>query len=310
MPAPALSSARVDAVRRFNRFYTRRIGVLQEGWASSEFSLAQARVLYELTRRERPSATELGRDLGLEPGYLSRILRGFEARGLIVRETSQSDGRRSLLSLTLRGRQRFGAVETRSNGEVEAMLASLPAPEQQRLVRAMGTIEHVLAGPAAPPAVVLRPPRAGDFGWIVSRHGALYQTEYGWDERLEALTAEIVAAFVRAHDPARERCWMAELDGETVGSVMLVKDTEETARLRLLLVEPSARGHGIGGKLVQEAIDFARAAHYRHVTLWTHSVLTAARRIYQKAGFTLTSTDTHDSFGTPVTGETWDLALG
>jgi GNAT superfamily N-acetyltransferase len=186
----------------------------------------------------------------------------------------------------------------------------LPAETQRRLVAAMHTIEDVLGERAPPPAVVLREPRPGDLGWIVSRHGALYGAEYGWDERLEALTAEIVAAFVREHDPGRERCWIAELAGENVGSVLLVKDTEETARLRLLLVEPSARGHGIGGKLVQEAIDFARASHYRRITLWTHSVLTAARRIYQKAGFTLTKTDTHDSFGKLLTGETWDLALG
>jgi DNA-binding MarR family transcriptional regulator/GNAT superfamily N-acetyltransferase len=310
---PAASTAapapRVDAVRRFNRFYTRRIGVLQEGWASSDFSLAQARVLYELSRRDRPSATELGRDLGLDAGYLSRILRGLEASGLVARETSDNDGRRSLLSLTATGRRRFSAIEARTNGEVEAMLDALPAGTQQRLLAAMRTIEDALGERASTP-VVLRPPRPGDLGWIVSRHGALYGAEYGWDERLEALTAEIITAFVRDHDPARERCWIAELAGGNVGSVMLAKASEQVARLRLLLVEPSARGHGIGARLVQEAIDLARAARYRKITLWTHSVLTAARHIYQKAGFTLTKTDTHDSFGKLLTGETWDLELG
>ncbi|MET0922081.1 MAG: MarR family winged helix-turn-helix transcriptional regulator, partial [Xanthobacteraceae bacterium] len=212
---------RIAAVRRFNRFYTQRIGVLQEGWVKSPFSLAEARVLYELMHRDRPTASELAKDLGLDAGYLSRILRGFETRGLIVKATSDRDGRQSLLSITERGRQRFAPVETHTNDEVAAMLGSLPAPAQTRLVESMRTIETVLDGrPAQAAPYILRLPRAGDMGWIVSRHGALYANDYGWDERLEALTAEIVAAFVRNYDAKRERCWIAERDGENAGSVL------------------------------------------------------------------------------------------
>ena len=300
----------VAAVRRFNRFYTQRIGVLQEGWLKSEFSLTEARVLYELSRRDRPTATELAKELGLDAGYLSRILRGFETRGLIARQTSESDGRQSLLSITPRGRQRFAPLEAHSNDDVQAMLGALPVEAQHRLVAAMRTIEGVLGKPSAPEVpYVLRPPRPGDMGWIVSRHGALYGAEYGWDERLEALTAEIVAAFVRNCDPKRERCWIAEREGENVGSVLLVKDTDEVARLRLLLVEPKARGLGIGARLVEETLRFAREARYREVTLWTHSVLTAARHIYERAGFKLVKAWEHDEFGKMLVGETWNLKL-
>jgi DNA-binding MarR family transcriptional regulator/GNAT superfamily N-acetyltransferase len=301
---------RIAAVRRFNRFYTQRIGVLQEGWLKSPFSLAEARVLYELTQRDKPTASELAKDLGMDAGYLSRILRGFEARGLIAKATSDRDGRQSLLSITERGRQRFAPLETRTNDDVAAMLGSLPAPAQTRLVESMRTIETVLDGdPGRTAPYILRPPRAGDMGWIVSRHGALYANEYGWDERLEALTAEIVAAFVRNYDAKRERCWIAERDGENVGSVLLVKDSEQVARLRLLLVEPQARGLGIGARLVQECVQFARTAGYRKITLWTHSVLTAARRIYEQAGFELVETWKHNDFGKELLGENWDLQL-
>jgi DNA-binding MarR family transcriptional regulator/GNAT superfamily N-acetyltransferase len=301
---------RIAAVRRFNRFYTQRIGVLQEGWVKSPFSLAEARVLYELMHRDRPTASELAKDLGLDAGYLSRILRGFETRGLIVKATSDRDGRQSLLSITERGRQRFAPVETHTNDEVAAMLGSLPAPAQTRLVESMRTIETVLDGdPGRTAPYILRPPRAGDMGWIVSRHGALYANEYGWDERLEALTAEIVAAFVRNYDAKRERCWIAERDGENVGSVLLVRDSEQVARLRLLLVEPQARGLGIGARLVQECVQFARTAGYGKITLWTHSVLTAARRIYEQAGFELVETWKHNDFGKELLGENWDLQL-
>jgi DNA-binding MarR family transcriptional regulator/GNAT superfamily N-acetyltransferase len=301
---------RIAAVRRFNRFYTQRIGVLQEGWLKSPFSLAEARVLYELTQRDKPTASELAKDLGMDAGYLSRILRGFEAGGLIVKATSDRDGRQSLLSITERGRQRFAPLETRTNDDVAAMLGSLPAPAQTRLVESMRTIETVLDGdPGRTAPYILRPPRAGDMGWIVSRHGALYANEYGWDERLEALTAEIVAAFVRNYDAKRERCWIAERDGENVGSVLLVKDSEQVARLRLLLVEPQARGLGIGARLVQECVQFARTAGYGKITLWTHSVLTAARRIYEQAGFELVETWKHNDFGKELLGENWDLQL-
>jgi DNA-binding MarR family transcriptional regulator/GNAT superfamily N-acetyltransferase len=301
---------RIAAVRRFNRFYTQRIGVLQEGWLKSPFSLAEARVLYELTQRDKPTASELAKDLGMDAGYLSRILRGFEARGLIVKAISDRDGRQSLLSITERGRQRFAPLEAHTNDDVAAMLGSLPAPAQTRLVESMRTIETVLDGdPGRTAPYILRPPRAGDMGWIVSRHGALYGKDYGWDERLEALTAEIVAAFVRNYDAKRERCWIAERDGENVGSVLLVRDSEQVARLRLLLVEPQARGLGVGARLVQECVQFARTAGYGKITLWTHSVLTAARRIYEQAGFELVETWKHNDFGKELLGENWDLQL-
>ena len=307
---PADIAPGVAAVRRFNRFYTQRIGVLQEGWLKSPFSLTEARVLYELSRRNRPTATELGKELGLDAGYLSRILRGFETRGLIVKQTSDSDGRQALLSITQRGRQRLAPIEAHTNEEVQTMMAALQAGEQHRLFAAMRAIETMLGQPPAPEVpYILRPPRPGDMGWIVSRHGALYSGDYGWDERLEALTAEIVAAFVLNYDAKRERCWIAERDGENAGCVLMVKETDEVARLRLLLVEPKARGLGIGARLVEECVRFARETRYREITLWTHSVLTAARHIYEGAGFKLIATQEHDEFGKTLVGETWNLTL-
>ncbi len=301
---------RIAAVRRFNRFYTQRIGVLQEGWVKSPFSLTEARVLYELIHRKQPTATELGKDLGLDAGYLSRILRGFAARGLVRKEISDADGRQSLLSITERGRRRFAPIEAHTSSEAQAMLSGLSLAAQSRLFDAMRTIERVLgAGPEPKVPYILRPVRPGDMGWIVGRHGVLYGQDYGWDERLEALTAEIVAAFIRDHDPKRERCWIAESEGENVGSVLLVKESERVARLRLLLVEPKARGLGIGARLVDECVRFARATGYRKITLWTHSVLTAARRIYERAGFKLVHRKPHASFGKRLMGETWDLKL-
>lgn len=301
---------RVGAVRRFNRVYTRRIGVLQENFLNSSFSLAEGRVLYELAHRQRPTATEIAADLGLDQGYLSRILRGFSERGLILKSPSPQDRRQSLLSLTVKGRMAFARIDQRSQRDITGMVGKLSGTDQERLVGAMHTIESVL-GETPAPAVpfILRPPRAGDLGWIVSRHGALYREEYGWDERLEALTAEIVATFIRNYDGKRERCWIAEWDGKNVGCVLLVKETEEVARLRLLLVEPKARGLGIGARLVEEALRFAREAGYRSVTLWTHSVLAAARHVYERAGFKLTATKEHDEFGKTLVGETWDLQL-
>jgi DNA-binding MarR family transcriptional regulator/GNAT superfamily N-acetyltransferase len=301
---------RVGAVRRFNRAYTRRIGVLRDDFLKSPYSPAEARVLYELAHREKPTAADIAAELGLDHGYLSRILRGFNERGLVVKTPSPHDRRQSLLSLTVKGRMAYAPLDQRSQDEVAAMIGKLPEADQNRLVAAMGTIEHVLGETPSPPVpYILRPPRAGDMGWIVSRHGALYAEEYGWDARLEALTAEIVAAFVRHHDPRRERCWIAERDGENVGSVFLVRETDAVARLRLLLVEPSARGLGIGARLVEEALRFAREARYRMITLWTHSVLAAARHVYERAGFRLVATKEHDEFGTPVVGETWELEL-
>jgi DNA-binding MarR family transcriptional regulator/GNAT superfamily N-acetyltransferase len=308
--AEAALAERVAAVRRFNRFYTQRIGVLQEGWGRSPFSLTEARVLYELTRRDRATASEIGNELGLDPGYLSRILRAFRARGLVATQKSRSDARQTLLTLTARGRKAFAPLEAYSDAEVGKMMSALSAAEQTRLVAAMRSVEALLTRePDRAGSYVLRPHRPGDMGWIVSRHGALYAQDYGWDERLEALVAEVVAAFLRDFDPRRERCWIAELDGETVGSVMLVKESARAARLRMLLVDPKARGLGIGARLVEECVRFARQAGYRKITLWTHSVLTAARHLYRRAGFRLVSTERHDSFGKTLVGETWELKL-
>jgi len=300
----------VGAVRRFNRLYTRRIGVLQDGFLDTPYSLAECRVIYELAQRDKSTATEVAAALGLDHGYLSRILRGFSERGLVVRTASPTDRRQSLLSLTAKGRLAFGKLDQRSQDDVAAMLARLSATDQARVVAAMRTIEGLLAeAPAADAPYILRPPRPGDMGWIVAQHGLVYGGEYGWDDRLEALTAEIVAAFVRDFDPKRERCWIAERDGENVGSVFIVKDSDEVARLRLLLVERKARGLGIGARLVDEAVRFSRDTGYRKVTLWTHSVLIAARRIYERAGFKLVASKTHQEFGKELTGETWDLQL-
>jgi DNA-binding MarR family transcriptional regulator/GNAT superfamily N-acetyltransferase len=312
MPATSTGDLeqRVGAVRRFNRIYTKRIGVLQDGFLQTPFSLAEARVLYELSRREKATATEIAAELGLDHGYLSRILRGFGERALVVKTAAPNDRRQSLLSLTVKGRMAFAPLDQGSQNQVADMIGKLSAADQERVVAAMHTIESLLAEtcPADIP-YILRPPRSGDMGWIVSRHGALYGEEYGWDERLEALCAEIVAAFVRNFDAKRERCWIAERDGENVGSILLVKDTEEIARLRLLLVEPKARGLGIGARLVEECVRFAREARYKKITLWTHSVLTAARHIYEQAGFKLIDSSKHNEFGKVLVGETWDLDL-
>jgi DNA-binding MarR family transcriptional regulator/GNAT superfamily N-acetyltransferase len=301
---------RVGAVRRFNRLYTRRIGVLEDGFLGSPYSLTQARVLYELARRPKSTATEIAAELGLDHGYLSRILRDFNKRGLVIKTALPNDRRQSLLSLTAKGRMAFAPLEEHSQEQVGAMLGTLSVVDQERVVAAMRTIEISLCeAPAPQMPYLLRGPRAGDMGWIVARHGALYAEEYGWDERLEALIAEIVAAFVRNRDPRRERCWIADREGENVGSILLVRETDEVARLRLLLVEPKARGLGIGARLVDESLRFAREAHYRRVTLWTHSVLTAARRVYERAGFKLIHQWKHDMFGTELEAETWELEL-
>ncbi|HLT02614.1 MAG TPA: bifunctional helix-turn-helix transcriptional regulator/GNAT family N-acetyltransferase [Geminicoccaceae bacterium] len=301
---------RVAAVRRFNRFYTRQIGVLEEGLAQSPFSLTEARVLYELAQRERPTAAELGRDLGLDAGYLSRILRGFEDKGLIARRPSDTDGRQSLVALTAAGRAAFDRLERATRAQIAAMLQPLSARAQGRLLQAMATIEALLSGGGESRVpYVLRTHQPGDLGWIVQRHGALYAEEYGFDETFEGLVAEIVAQFARGHDPTRERCWIAERDGVAVGSVMLVRAAEDVAKLRLLLVEPEARGLGIGARLVEECTRFARRAGYRTITLWTNSMLHAARRIYQNAGYRLVRAEPHHSFGHDLIGETWELTL-
>jgi DNA-binding MarR family transcriptional regulator/GNAT superfamily N-acetyltransferase len=305
-----ISEQRIAAVRRFTRFYTKQIGVLREGLHDSPFSLTQARVLYELANRAAPTAAEIARDLGLDPGYLSRILRAFGQRGLIARTPSDKDGRQSHLSLTPAGRQAFAPLDRGSHDEVAAMLGRLGDGGQARLIEAMVAVERLLGErPADAPPYLLRPHQPGDMGWVVSRHGALYAQEYNWDMEFEALVAEIVAAFIRNFDPRRERCWIAEIDGAPVGSVFLVKQSEEVGKLRLLLVEPQARGLGIGARLVAECIRFARSCGYRTLTLWTNDVLVAARRIYERAGFRLVEEEKHHSFGHDLVGQNWELAL-
>ena len=301
----------VAAVRRFNRFYTRRIGALGEGLLRSEFSLAEVRVLYELAHREGATASELGADLGMDAGYLSRLLRGLGRRGLVARTASAEDRRRRHLRLTKRGARIFADLDARQNAEVAALLDPVAADERGRLLGAMASIERLLGAPARPEAVpyLLRPPRAGDLGWVVYRHGVLYAREYGWDERFEGLVARVVADYVANHDPRRERCWIAERHGEPVGSVFVVKQSATVAKLRLLLVEPSARGLGIGARLVDECVRFSRDTGYGKLVLWTQSTLTAARRIYEAAGFTIVGTQEHADFGAPLVSETWELRL-
>lgn len=310
MVSETMDDGRIHAVRLFNRFYTQKIGVLQQSVYQSPLSLTEARVLYELAHREQPAAAELVRQLGLDAGYLSRILRAFERQGLIAKRPSEADGRRSLLALKSRGRKVFAQIDARSNREVSAMLGGLSESEQTRLIEAMSTIEELLGEkPKSESPYVLRSPQPGDMGWIVHRHGALYAQEYGYDEHFEALVAEIVAKFVHHYDSKRERCWVAEKDGEIGGCVLLVKKSKTVAKLRLLLVEPSARGHGIGTRLVNECIRFARQAGYRKVLLWTQSELLGARQIYQKSGFQLVHEERHHSFGRDLTSETWELKL-
>jgi len=300
---------RIQAVRRFNRFYTRQTGVLQQGLLNSSLSLTEIRVLYELAHREKPTATELFKELGLDPGYLSRILHAFQKRGWIRRESSQDDARRSFLSLTKQGRSVFDPLDARSNQEVAGMLSVLAPSGQSRLLEAMQAIESALSSetPGKAP-YLLRTHQPGDIGWVVYRHGVLYSQEWGYDERFEALVARIVAQFVERYNPQRERCWIAEKDGERVGSVFLVSKSKQTAKLRLLLVEPSARGLGIGKRLVDECIRFARQARYKKIVLWTQSELTAARSIYEKAGFRLVREEPHSSWSRDdLVAETWEL---
>lgn len=304
------SLQRIEAVRRFSRFYTRTVGVLHEGLLDSPFSLAEARVVYELAHHERTTANELSEELGLDPGYLSRILRGFEQRGLITRQPSEADARQNILSLTPEGLEAFADLNARSRQEIGGMLARLGTADQDRLVAAMRTIEDLMGDPPPRRApYILRPPRPGDIGWVIQRHGTLYAEDYGWGADFEALVADVAAEFLRTCDPARERCWIAEMDGQNVGCVFVVRKTDEVAKLRLLIVEPSARGHGIGARLVDECLRFARQAGYRRMTLWTNSILLPARRIYEKAGFQLVASEPHDHFGKDLIGETWERDL-
>ncbi len=308
-----IAEHRIAAVRRFNRFYTRQIGVLRKTFLDSPYSLGEARVLYEIASGQAPTASAIGRALDLDAGYLSRVLRNFERHGLIARKTSARDARQSHLTLSPRGRKTFAPLDARSQRDTGAMLGWLEAADQARLIAAMNTIETLLGGKAdlPPPQqrIVLRAPRAGDFGWIVQRHAELYAQDYGWVAPFEGVCAKIVADFVNKHDPKRERCWIAAMDGENVGCVFLVADSDTVARIRLLLVEPKARGRGLGDKLTAEAVRFARRAGYKKITLWTHSVLSAARHIYEKAGFKLMRSEKHRSWGRPVVSEYWDLEL-
>jgi DNA-binding MarR family transcriptional regulator/N-acetylglutamate synthase-like GNAT family acetyltransferase len=301
---------RIEAVRRFNRFYTQQIGVLQERLLRSPFSLAEGRLIYELAHREKTTATDLRTQLGLDAGYLSRLLQGLKKRGLIDRQVSRADGRQNLLSLNERGKKAFAAIHVRSRNEIGGILSRLSPADQSRLVKAMDTIEELLgARPEQKAPYLLRPHQPGDMGWVVHRHGVIYSEEYRWDEQFEALVAGIVSKFIQKYDPKKERCWIAEKDGEIVGSVFLVKKSERIAKLRLLLVEPKARGLGIGGRLVDECIRFAPQAGYRKIVLWTNHVLLAARHIYEKTGFRLVHEEPHHSFGHDLIGETWELVL-
>ena len=300
----------IDAVRAFNRFYTRQIGLLDEGLLQSAFSLTEARVLYELAHRDGLTATDLGRDLGLDAGYVSRLLKKFERDDLISRSTLVSDARQSSIALTPAGRNAFAPLNKGSHDQVAALLDRLPASEQDRLVKSTRTVQALLDESAEPKIpYLLRPLQIGDIGWITRRQGLLYAQDYGWDETYEALVAEILAAFVKSFDPKWERSWIAERDGEVVGSVFVVRKSPEVAKLRLLYVEPSARGLGIGARLVDECIAFARAKGYKTLTLWTNDILGSARRIYQAAGFKLIDEERHHSFGKDLVGQTWDLDL-
>jgi DNA-binding MarR family transcriptional regulator/N-acetylglutamate synthase-like GNAT family acetyltransferase len=303
---------RIAAVRRFSRFYTRQIGLLQDGMLASPFSLAEARVLYELAQRRTTTASALAGELGLDPGYLSRMLRGFSERGLIAKSAAPDDRRHTMLSLTARGRKAYAPLEKGSNAVVAGMLDALPVADQDRVVAAMGAVERLIGERGAArraSGTTLRPPAPGDLGWVVARHGVLYAQERGWGMRFEGLVAEIVAQFAASYDPARERCWIADIDGEPVGCVFVVKASDDVAKLRLLLVEPRARGLGIGARLVDECIHFARAARYSKITLWTQSILVEAHRVYRGAGFARVATAPHAEFGHALIGETWERAL-
>lgn len=313
MPDPAADlESRIAAVRRFSRFYTRQLGLLQEGLVHTRYSLTEGRVLYELAHREQTTASALAAALDLDHGYLSRILRRFADEGLLAKKRAKDDGRQSLISITAKGRKAFAPLNKGSHEQVAAMLGKLGMAEQQRVVGAMGAVETLLGesdGTAATRTILLREHRPGDMGWVTSAHGALYAREYGWDISFEALVAKITAEFIENFDPKRERCWIAELDGERVGSVFVVKKTDDVAKLRMLIIDPKARGFGLGKRLVDECLTFARGAGYKTMTLWTQSNLYAARGIYTRAGFRLTAEEKNHSFGVDLVSETWERDL-
>ncbi len=301
----------IRAVRAFNRFYTQRIGVL-DPYLGSELALTQVRVLYELAHRDQPTAAELGRDLALDAGYLSRILRNFETRGWLARVPSPADARQSLLQLTDAGHQAFAPLQQKSRDQAAALLGALPAADQRRLIEAMATVQRLLSPApvaAAPRTVLLREPKSGDMGWVVQQHGEIYAREYGWDSDFEALVADIAARFIKHFRPDCERCWIAELDGERVGSVLVARRSATVAQLRLLILTPGARGFGLGARLTDECLAFARAKGYRKMVLWTNSNLLAARAIYARRGFQLTKSEPYHGYGHDLVGETWELKL-
>ncbi len=300
--------ARIAAVRRFSRFYTRELGLLRESLVGAGFSLTESRVLYELAHRDQVTASELAADLDLDHGYLSRILRRFGEDGLLRKTRAEDDGRQSLITITAKGRKAFAPLNKGSHDQVAALLGRLGEAEQARVVGAMGTVEQLL-GDAPAPAIVLRPHRPGDMGWVTSANAMLYAQEYGWDISYEALVGKITAEFIEKFDPVRERCWIAEMNGERVGSVFCVAKTPEIAKLRLLIIDPRARGLGLGKRLVEECMRFAKDSGYRRMTLWTQSILIAARGIYAKAGFELVAEEPHHSFGVDLIGETWERDL-
>jgi DNA-binding MarR family transcriptional regulator/N-acetylglutamate synthase-like GNAT family acetyltransferase len=299
-----------EAVRRFNRFYTKQIGLLRASMLQSGFSLTEARIVFEIGHRRETNASKLGDELDIDGGYLSRILRNFENRGLIERARCETDGRQRVLRLAENGQEAFATLVSRSRKEVESMLAALSDGDRGRLLDAMSAIEDILGvAPAEAVHYILRPHQPGDIGWVIHRHGVLYSDEYGWDDTFEALVARILGDFVENYDAKRERSWIAEMKGEIVGSVFVAKGSNEEAKLRLLLVEPKARGCGIGSLLVEECIRFARGAGYKNLTLWTNDVLHAARRIYERAGFQLVKEKEHHSFGHDLVGQWWNLKL-
>lgn len=299
--------AAVAQVRAFNRFYTRQIGVLEEHLLRSDFTLTEVRVLFELAEGQGISAAQLGQRLGLNAGYLSRLLSGLQTRGLLRRESSAMDGRANRLVLTDAGREVFAQLDAASNDSIGVMVQTLSEPGQQRLVEAMTQIQTLLGGAAT--QFVLRDPRPGDMGWVIHKHGTLYAREFGWNAEFEALVADIVTRYLREHDPQTERCWIAELDGTPVGSVFVVRHDAQNAKLRLLHVDASARGLGIGQRLVEEAMTFARAVGYKRMVLWTNAALTDARRLYERAGFELLTEQHEQLFGMPQVSQLWARAL-
>jgi DNA-binding MarR family transcriptional regulator/N-acetylglutamate synthase-like GNAT family acetyltransferase len=308
-PADPVTDGQVTAVREFNRFYTNVIGLLREGLLDTPYSLTEARVLFELAREDAVEVAHLRRWLDIDAGYLSRLLARFEADRLVTRTRSPADGRRQVIGLTAAGRAVSAKLDSRSGGQIRALLAALTPDGRQRLTRAMASIREIIEPAPRPAAFVLRQPAPGELGWVVQRHGALYAAEYGWDASFEALVARIVADFAARDADGRESAWIAELDGEPAGCVFCMRKTGTTAQLRLLLVEPRARGLGMGGRLVAECISFARGGGYHEIVLWTNDVLHAARRIYQRAGFQLAGSQPHHSFGHDLVGEDWRLPL-